>query len=205
MRGFFHLLYHQFAWTYDFVSGVVSIGMWQSWITAMLPFLEGPNILELGPGPGHLQLALARRGLISFGLDASPQMTRMAALRLLKQKEKPRIINGYAQFMPFQDAAFHQVLATFPTDYIFMPDTIAEIDRVLVPGGSCLILPAAWITATQFPFRWAARLFELTGQVPDTLPDWSDPFERNGFFTTLIPVELERSRLIILRARKRNA
>lgn len=107
--------------------------------------------------------------------------------------------------MPFQDAAFHQVLATFPTDYIFMPDTIAEIDRVLVPGGSCLILPAAWITATQFPFRWAARLFELTGQVPDTLPDWSDPFERNGFFTTLIPVELERSRLIILRARKRNA
>lgn len=89
MRGFFHLLYHQFAWTYDFVSGVVSIGMWQSWITAMLPFLEGPNILELGPGPGHLQLALARRGLISFGLDASPQMTRMAALRLLNKKKSP--------------------------------------------------------------------------------------------------------------------
>jgi ubiquinone/menaquinone biosynthesis C-methylase UbiE len=203
MRGFFHLLYHQLAWTYDGVASLVSLGMWQDWVTAALPYVRGPSVLELGPGPGHLQLALRRSGLNPIGLEASRQMSRLAYSRLVEKDKSSLIVNGYAQLMPFANASFHQVLATFPTEYIIDPDTIREISRVLAPGGECLVLPAAWITTQSFPFRWAARLFEITGQVPDVQPDWTGPFIQAGFSAETIPITLPHSRLIIIRACKK--
>ena len=202
MRGFFHLLYHQFAWTYDGFSQLVSLGMWQEWVLATLPYIRGPHVLELGPGPGHIQQALGRLGINSVALEASPQMARLAYLRTTKNMKTMKMVNGYAQFMPFADSSFQQVLATFPTDYIFQVNTALEIWRVLVSGGDCYILPAAWITATSFPFRWASHLFEITGQVPSDLPDWTGPFTQAGFSAELIPVELPRSHLILIHAKK---
>lgn len=202
MRGFFHLLYHQFAWSYDWVSALVSLGMWQEWIAATLPYIKGPRVLELGPGPGHIQQALAERGVESVALEASPQMARLVSSRLKKGKLALNLVNGYAQSMPFPDRSFDQVLATFPTDFITDPLTLQQVFRVLRPGGDCLVLPAAWITASALPFRWAARLFEITGQVPTVLPDWAAPFTRAGFSVELIPIQLPRSRLILIQARK---
>jgi ubiquinone/menaquinone biosynthesis C-methylase UbiE len=203
MRGFFHLLYHQFAWTYDGIASLVSLGMWQDWVSAALPYVHGPSVLELGPGPGHLQARLMSAEMSRVvGLDASMQMSRLVYSRLRKEKKAPLIVNGYAQFSPFANASFHQILATFPTEYIYSPQTVREISRILIPGGECLILPAAWITTQSFPFRWAARLFEITGQVPDVLPDWTGPFTRAGFSAETLPITLPHSRLMIIRARK---
>ena len=89
MRGFFHLLYHQFAWSYDWVSGLVSLGMWQDWIEVALPYLKGPKVLELGPGPGHIQKALAERGVESVALEASPQMAGFVYSRVKNKKSCP--------------------------------------------------------------------------------------------------------------------
>jgi hypothetical protein len=44
LRFFFHHFYHGFAWTYDFVAAVVSIGRWQHWGFAALPHLRGPRV-----------------------------------------------------------------------------------------------------------------------------------------------------------------
>ncbi len=79
---FFKLLYHQFAWSYDWVSGAVSLGNWNSWTRAALPYLQGPRVLELGFGPGHLQVALQKREIWSVGIDESWQMASQAVLRL---------------------------------------------------------------------------------------------------------------------------
>ena len=57
MRAFFAGLYTQMAWTYDLVAAVVSVGMWTSWVRSTLTYLNGPQVLELGHGPGHLQIA----------------------------------------------------------------------------------------------------------------------------------------------------
>jgi len=202
MRGFFHLLYHQLAWSYDRVASLVSLGMWQDWISAVLPYIQDPVVLELGSGPGHIQLALKQKGIRAVGLDASSQMARMAASRVRKSNQVSELVIGYAQLMPFAKDTFKQVLATFPSDYIFKSATVQEIQRVLIPSGECLILPAAWITASSLKFRWAARLFEITGQVPDHQPDWLGPFVQAGFTAETIPIELPSSRLILIRARK---
>ena len=74
LRRYFQLLYHQLAWTYDFVAWTVSLGQWNAWVRAVLPHIHNSFVLELGHGPGHLQIALNQRGTPCIGVDQSPQM-----------------------------------------------------------------------------------------------------------------------------------
>jgi ubiquinone/menaquinone biosynthesis C-methylase UbiE len=163
LRPFYHLLYHQFAWTYDLVAWLVSLGRWNDWARAALPHLEG-RVLELGFGPGHLQAALAGGGLVSFGLDESRQMTRQAARRLRRRGRPARLARGRAQTLPYAAGTFDTVVATFPSEYIFDARTLLEAGRVLVPGGKLVVLPAAWPTGKRLPEKLAAWLFRVTGQ-----------------------------------------
>jgi len=119
MRFFFHHFYHSFAWSYDFVAAVVSIGRWNDWTRTIIPFIQGTNILEIGPGPGYLQRILSNRGLSIFGLDESLQMIRLAKNRLEKADYKTiNLARGLAQTLPFPDAKFDSVISTFPSEYI---------------------------------------------------------------------------------------
>ena len=82
LRFFFHLLYHPFAFTYDWVAAIVSVGRWKDWVLSVIPFIEGTRILELGHGPGHLQRVLLSRDLVAVGLDESAAMGRLAQRNL---------------------------------------------------------------------------------------------------------------------------
>src|SRR5512135_1407430 len=83
LRFFFWHFYHGFAWTYDFVASAVSIGRWNDWILCTLPYVRGNRVLEIGHGPGHLQVNLRRsKPGLNIGLDESPQMGRIARRRL---------------------------------------------------------------------------------------------------------------------------
>lgn len=166
LRAGFHLLYHQFAWSYDLVAATVSLGQWRNWVLAALPYLEGPRVLELGFGRGHLQRALWQRGLEPVGLDESLQMARFAFGELLGLGFGMMLVNGYAQFMPFSDNCFDQVVSTFPSDYISHLQTLSEAQRVLVPGGKLVVIPFAWLTGRGPIHRFLAWAFRITGQAP---------------------------------------
>ncbi|NTU63042.1 MAG: hypothetical protein HGB05_06465, partial [Chloroflexi bacterium] len=64
----FQLLYHEFAFTYDAVAWLVSLGQWQAWGRTTLDRVRGPRVLEIGHGPGHLLIALARSGQRPIGI-----------------------------------------------------------------------------------------------------------------------------------------
>jgi ubiquinone/menaquinone biosynthesis C-methylase UbiE len=204
LRIFFALLYHQFAWIYDWVAAIVSLGKWQEWVLAILPYLEGSNILELGHGPGHLQAALLKIGdstiqkISVFGLDQSPQMGRIARRRLTHLGVSPSLVNGYAQLLPFSNGFFNQVVATFPTEYIADPSTLAEIWRVLAPGGKLVILPLAWITGQ----RWRERLVAWVSRITGQSPHWDEaaltPFLKAGYQVQAERVKLQSSEVLIL-------
>ena len=108
---FFRLFYHPFAWTYDLVAAVVSLGRWQGWVLRAQPYLSG-RVLEIGYGPGHLQVALDASGLEAFGLDESRQMSRQAGWRLRKKGYPPGLARGMAQHIPFPENTFESVAAT---------------------------------------------------------------------------------------------
>jgi ubiquinone/menaquinone biosynthesis C-methylase UbiE len=199
----FQVLYYEGAWTYDLVSAAVSLGRWNDWIRSIIPFLEGPRILELGHGPGHLQAALLpRSGLQVTGLDLSPYMGRQARSRLRRKRLDPALVNASAGRLPFPPAAFETVTATFPTEYFIAPATLSEIYRVLRPGGRYVAAPAAWITGLGIPDRAAAWLFNVTGQAPDWPEQALTPFEQAGFRVRLEFIELRQSKVLIVLAER---
>jgi SAM-dependent methyltransferase len=209
LKIFFHLLYHEMAWTYDIVAYLVSAGLWESWINQALPRVVGPRVLELGHGPGHMQIKMGKSGIQSFGIDRSRQMGSLARRnfrRFCKQNSLyhngyahyPRLIRGVSQKLPFPANSFESVLATFPTEYIFDPSTLQEIYRILIPGGRLVILFGAWITGRRWNERAAACLFRISGQAPEPNTTWSHPIENFGFQASVITQDLPSSQLVFI-------
>ena len=172
LRFAFHLLYNQLAWTYNLVAWLVSFGQWEVWRrTATLFFQEG-LILELGHGTGGLMADMTARNLPVIGLDLSPYMARQAQRRLRRQGTNPRLVRGQAQYLPFLDASFANVVATFPTDFILEPQTLTSIARILRPGG-CLVIVAMGYLKGPGPLRgFIDWLYRITGQreIPEPKP-----------------------------------
>ncbi|HEX7542073.1 MAG TPA: methyltransferase domain-containing protein [Anaerolineales bacterium] len=206
LRPIYYLPYHQFAWTYDLVATVVSLGRWQDWVRTALPFLNG-RVLEIGFGPGHLQISLNERKIPAFGLDESRQMAHQASRRLRKQGILSCLSRGYAQNIPFAEGVFDSVVATFPAEYIFDPQTLKEIRRVLVPAGKLVILPMAWITGRRRLERLAAWLLRVSGEAPGKPGPVSAAtmgrFARLGFEVRSEIVELKGSQVLVLVAEKK--
>ncbi|MFH1524515.1 MAG: class I SAM-dependent methyltransferase [Chloroflexota bacterium] len=178
-RTFFYLLYHQFAWIYDLIAAVVSLGRWNEWVNSVLPYLDG-RILEIGYGPGYLQLSLQKQTLSVFGLDESRQMAHRANHRLREEGYSPNLSRGYAQHLPFPIDTFDTIVATFPSEYVFDPGALSEIHRILVIGGKLIVVPMAWITGKRPIEKLAAWLFRITGEAPGR-PETISSAMRNRF------------------------
>jgi ubiquinone/menaquinone biosynthesis C-methylase UbiE len=202
LRVFFDLLYHQMAWTYDLVAAIVSLGQWKDWVHTAIPDLTGPAVLELGHGPGHLQQSLKRAGLRVFGLDRSRQMGHIAARRLKHADMPSSLVNGIAQKLPFPPGAFQQIVATFPTEYIADPLTLAEIYRVLAPGGVFVTIPVAWIGEDNWLNKAAAWLFRVTGQAGEWDAAYLEPLHETGFTTNVEFREVRKSTVLVVLATK---
>lgn len=210
LKIFFKLLYHQFAWAYDWVADIVSLGRWKGWVFTSLPYLGDGRILELGSGPGHLQAKLLsdRRGI--FGLDSSWQMLRQAQRNISREQESGNLVMGFAQALPFQDRSFPTIVATFPSNYITDSLTLGQVWRVLEAGGQLIILPAAWIAGSGLLDRFAAWVFSISGESPDfdgehlhgSLTFSMDILAAYGFEVSHELIESQSSKILIIHAVK---
>jgi len=197
-RFFFRLLYFRFAWMYDIFAAGVSLGMWNEWILATLPFLASDKILEIGHGTGILQVELQSKEKNVIGIDASRQMGQQAFTRLKHHGNNPTLVTALAQYLPFPDTYFQQVVTTFPSEFIIDGRTLIEIHRVLQPGGELVILPYAWITGQKWYERLAAWQFRVTGQAPEWDEKFNQPFEMMGFTISVKRIVLDSSNLPLI-------
>ena len=126
-----HRLYDEFAWAYDLVSWVVSLGRWSSWRLSALDSTVGKRVLEIGFGTGELLTEMAQRDLDPVGLDASLAMHRVTARKLARRGLDVPTAIGLAQSMPFPAESFDSVVSTFPAGYILDLATLEETARVL--------------------------------------------------------------------------
>ncbi|MEX2248226.1 MAG: class I SAM-dependent methyltransferase [Parvibaculum sp.] len=113
----------------------------------MLSPRPGERIIDIGVGPGLLAQDMARlvgdTGRV-VGLDMAPAMITMARTRLaaLPQAE---CVEGDAGVLKFPDASFDAVVSTQVYEYVAdMPKALAELHRVLRPGGRALVLDTDW-------------------------------------------------------------
>lgn len=200
MRLFYSLLYHSFAFTYDLVAWVVSFGRWKDWVFSVVPHLNGTHILELGHGPGHLQRLLLDRGLVPVAIDESTQMGQIAARRL---GTRQKLTRGLTQALPFASESFDSLVSTFPSEYIFDPQTLTEAKRVLRTNGSFVVLPATF-PSNSF-LKW---LYKITGESSMELTEilltrFGEPFELAGFQTEVKLIDRSpNATLVIVVAKK---
>lgn len=139
LRCLLNLLYNPLAWAYDGVAWLVSLGRWQAWGRLSVRHLQGPLVLDLGHGPGHLLVSLARGGFQPIGVDLSRHQGRLAKRKSASACVSVPLVNATAVRLPIQDARFNSVVSTFPAEFILYPETILEAARVLVPGGRFVV------------------------------------------------------------------
>jgi len=166
----FRLLYNEFAFTYDVVSYLVSLGAWRCWQRSALKHLDlaaGEPVLELAFGTGNLQLDLHAAGYQVVGCDLSPYMGRIARRKLLQRHLPARLVRGSAYGLPFPAQAFAAVVSTFPTDFIVQPETLTEVYRVLRPDGRFVIVPNGVLTGRGPVEAGVEWLYRITGQRGD--------------------------------------
>jgi ubiquinone/menaquinone biosynthesis C-methylase UbiE len=202
LQLFFKLLYHQFAWTYDWVASFVSLGAWQKWVSSVLPYLVGPRILEIGFGPGHLQVAINQKGITPYGLDESRQMAQITHKRLASLGLPSNLIRGDAQNLPFTDNCLNQVVMTFPAEYVLNLSTLTEIHRVLIDGGVAIMLPLAWITGRKPLERLTAWVNRITGEAPEWDERILEPIKTAGFEISWDMLDFKTSKYLIVRMYK---
>jgi ubiquinone/menaquinone biosynthesis C-methylase UbiE len=202
LRIFFDILYNQMAWAYDSVANIVSLGQWKDWVLSVSPELNGPRVLEIGHGPGHLLFALNTMGVDSVGIDASAKMGNKAYRRLKYFDFQPSLVRGVSARLPFRSDSFHQLVSTFPSDFILDPSTINEANRVLIPGGTMVILPVVWIDGRGLLERFFSFLFNITGQSPEWDDRYTLPFTQAGFSIDIEKRIAKSGILLLIHAQK---
>jgi SAM-dependent methyltransferase len=122
---------------------------------------DGARVLEVGCGPGRLSIRLAREhGLDVTGLDLDPAMIERARANAARPMNgdgrRPSFLVGDVASLAFPDGSFDLVVSTLSMHHWADPAAgLAEIDRVLRPGGRALV----------WDFR--AGAVPLHGHLPD--------------------------------------
>jgi SAM-dependent methyltransferase len=106
---------------------------------------DGARVLEVGCGPGHLSIRMARQlGLDVTGLDLDPAMIEVARANAARapddSRRLPSFVLGDAALLPFPEGSFDLVVSTLSMHHWADPRAgLSEIGRVLRPGGRALV------------------------------------------------------------------
>jgi len=169
-------LYGHFAGLYDLA--VKILPFWRRWIEQVLPHIVGPRVLELSFGTGHLLTRYADR-YETWAIDYNWQLAQRARHNLSATGQQARLQLADVAHLPFADNRFHTVLCTMA--FTAYPDgnaAMAEIARVLIPGGRLLLVDVNYPVEGGRLGTWLARAWIALG---DIIRDMAPLFAAHGF------------------------
>lgn len=138
-RRYVRALFAAIADRYDFITIALSYGQdrrWKRRLIGLARLQPDDRVLDLACGTGDLLFAAAGRARTAVGLDITHRM-----LQLARSKRAARLVTGDMLALPFPDASFTVVTTGYGLRNVpDLPAAIAEIRRVLEPGGRLLSL-----------------------------------------------------------------
>ena len=150
------------AQRYDLMNDLMSFGLhraWKGYTVAVANLKRGDKVLDIAGGTGDLARAFAplvgAQGLVVH-TDINEAMLRTGRDRLLDDGLALPTLTCDAEQLPFADGSFDLVSVAFGLRNMTHKDlALAEMARVLRPGGRLLVLEFSKIAAPlRRPYDW---------------------------------------------------
>jgi SAM-dependent methyltransferase len=142
----------------------------------------GSRVLELGAGTGKLTRMLVRSRARIVALEP------LASMRERFARAVPRVplLGGVAEALPFASGEFHAVVCAQAFHWFDAERALAEIHRVLEPGGGLALL---WNVKDE-SVPWVGGLADILRPYQERVPqettgEWRRPFRGSELFTPL--------------------
>jgi SAM-dependent methyltransferase len=150
------------------------------WLRDDLELRDGKSVLELGAGTGKFTRMIAATGARVIALDPVAEMLD----RLAAQWPSMSALRGQAENIPLASATCDAVICAQSFHWFASPASLAEIRRVLRPGG---VLGLVWNVRDQ-AVDWMAALTEIMAPFEGDAPrydhgEWRSVFPARGFGT----------------------
>jgi ubiquinone/menaquinone biosynthesis methyltransferase len=143
-RAFVRRLFATIAPRYDLITGLLSYGQdrrWKRRLASRANVPAGARVLDLACGTGDIAFLLAARGARVVALDITPRMLDLARRRPEAARSDVAFVAGDMADLPFPDTSFDLVTTGYGLRNVpDLPKALAEIRRVLAPGGLLLSL-----------------------------------------------------------------
>lgn len=130
---------------YDFLNRLMTLGRDRAWRRSMARAVpeSARVVLDLCTGNGVSLEGLRRPGRVVLGADVSLGMLESAAGELAGEGWSPRLVCADAFRLPLRDASVDAITIAFGVRNLRpRADALAEIRRVLRPGGTLVVLEA---------------------------------------------------------------
>ena len=152
-------MFDRIAPYYDFLNRLLSLGIDVSWRKKAIQCLEEAQpqyILDVATGTADVAIMMAKQLSVNkiIGLDISKEMLSVAQNKIDKGGFDKIIAlqHGDSENLPFESNSFDAVTVAFGVrNFENLEKGLAEIKRVLKPGGQLVILEFSKPTA--FPFK----------------------------------------------------
>lgn len=150
----------------------------------------GSRVLDLAAGTGLLSGALVDAGHDVVAVEPMPAMRA----RLARRVGERRALDGTAEAIPVPDGTVDAVTVADAFHWFDADAAVAEIHRVLRPGGTCTLIwrETTWPDA---PAWWTAmwdRIAKLRGEHPAFAGDQGrGAFDRHGGFGPLVHTSVD--------------
>jgi demethylmenaquinone methyltransferase/2-methoxy-6-polyprenyl-1,4-benzoquinol methylase len=141
------VIFARIARRYDLINKLLSAGRDQTWRKSAMIYLPGGRLLDLGSGTGVAATIFGDRFVIA--LDPVKEM-------LLRSEIRYRVA-GVGEALPIRDGSLDSVFSAFVFRNLrSIEDTLAEINRVLRPGGAAAVIDLG--RPLNVVARWLSRL-----------------------------------------------
>lgn len=137
-------LFERIAGRYDLITGLLSYGRdrrWKARLVEMAQVRAGERAMDLACGTGDLTFALAARGARVVGLDFAASMVAHAVKKRGVVRQPVDFVIGDLTAIPVASESTSLVTAGYALRNVpVLDEALAEIRRVLAPGGCVLAL-----------------------------------------------------------------
>lgn len=141
-------MFDRIATRYDLLNRLLSAGndiFWRNRLARMLPDGTNLDVLDLATGTADILLAMGRTGRVGLGvgLDMAGEMLRLGQGKINRHSQGAdlQLVQADATAIPCGSGSFDAVTIAFGIrNVVDVNGCLAEMHRVLRPGGTCLVL-----------------------------------------------------------------